>query len=206
MTMYTYDPKRNASYTSKGVKMPPTESVPAKALKVGDIIFVTAESRSKYSSCKSVTVTAIERTKPDDRPKRLRSTVFLRLTTVDGKGRVEQQGLDYADETEPDGQLLVGPNQHFERQFASTEEAETKERQQTIMSWRSGVRTVVSRLETEIQSMKANGTSHIWEYREELERILPMLIAVDERMTRDGGSDPKTDVRKPVHPSGRRRG
>lgn len=202
--MYTYDGKRGAHYTAKGVKMPAHESAPAKSLKVGDILFIPAESNRRSQTLKSVTVSSIVKTKPDERPRTHRGTVMLRISVVDSKGRVERLGYDFGEKGSHN--VLVGPNQHVERQYASELEAETKERQQAIMSWRSGVRTVVSRLETEIQSMKANGTSHIWEYREELERILPMLIAVDERMTRDGGSDPKTDVRKPVHPAGRRRG
>lgn len=199
--LFAYCPKRSDYYTVKDIKIPATEYVMAKDVQVGDVLFVVANVNSKTQCLKRVTVTGVGRSKPIDRPKDMRKTVFLGIDVVDDKGRRSKLGMQY----ETPGPFLVGPKDGFYRQYANAADARTKKKQTIILGWRSEVRTLVSRTETTIQKMRSHGTSEIAPYLDELVRILPMLIGLDERMTNDGGSDSTKDIRKPVHPDGRRR-
>jgi hypothetical protein len=102
--------------------------------------------------------------------------------------------------------VQMEPTAWIERQ-CPREQEKARQAADEVLRYRVGVRTVVSRLETELQSWKSQGrvTQRLDPFLDRLTRILSDLEQVDMDMTLLAGRDPEKDKRKPVHPHGRRR-
>lgn len=180
------------------------EHTTAKDLRVGDIIkldrWVTKAKTGVVSQVTIVPVAERWVQKHYDalyyKKKAMRRVL---VTLPSGKTQLVGYGHD-GDEKD----LQAEPTMWFERQ-CDVKAAALKEHQDEILAHRIGVRTVLSRCETDLVQWKRDGKvpKSVEPYWEEYNEIFKRLEALDVRMTKDAG---KNDVRKPVHPSGRRRG
>lgn len=188
-----------------------TENVKAKDLKVGDVIARVCRlpnGKLDFATICSIEIVPVSKrwtlnyhgNPTDCYKKKAMRRIVLRLSN--GKTTLLGETNSHSD----DNDVQVMPDEYFVRK-CSIEAAEASEISDDILAYRVGVRTILSRCETDLVQWKnrkahSNAKHLIAEYRKEYEKIFEKLEALDAKMTKDAG---RSDKRKPVSPSGRRR-
>lgn len=186
------------------------EQVKAKDLQVGDIV----KMDRWYQKLKTGVVTKVSIVPVAERwpheygdPNYYTKKAMRRVLVTFPNGSSGLIGWDMS-KAKKGGDYQLPPEMTVERQ-CSKEAAAAKEHQDEILRYRVGVRTVLSTCETDLRRwsqshLPKNGKllQQLDSYRNDYMRIFELLDALDARMTKDAG---RTDVRKPVHPHGRRR-
>jgi hypothetical protein len=174
-----------------------TEKVKVKDLAVGDIL---VDETSEGGKNRTGVVTKISILPVEQRPAYYKKTATRLVLMTDKRGQTYMLGYDGK----------VSPTCWVNRQ-CDAQTAATQELQEEILDYRIGVRTVLSRCETDLvrwsESVKyrkpsAKLKSLLEVFRLEYTKIFEQLEALDASMTEAAG---KNDSRKPVHPHGRRR-
>lgn len=166
-----------------GEKMPRTENVLLKDLRVGDIIF----QREDQWNYVSAVVTAVRKV-PKDPKVRTRSAMYEVVSVADS------------------GQtIVVGPyfnTAGFQRQ--TTEAAwRKKQKEDMIIAHRSSVRTLLGTAESSMGERPKQ--QYLQPYWDEMNEIVQRLTKLELRMTLDAGRDPEKDKRKMTNHRGRAR-
>lgn len=186
------------------------ETTKAKDLQVGDIVRLDRFfEKHKTGVVSSVEIVPKEQRHENKYQKDYYKKKAMRRVLVTlPNGSTTPIGWDHNNEKGKDFQME--PDAWIERQ-CSQASADSQQLTDEIVGYRIGVRTVLSRCETDLVQWKTRAQYRkpskqlktlLESYREEYTKIFEQLEALDARMTKDAG---KEDVRKPVHPHGRRR-
>lgn len=187
------------------------ETTKAKDLQVGDVVKL---DRFEFKYDTGV-VSSVGIVPKDQRPTNeyqrdyYKKKAMRRILVTLPNGLTFPIGWDHS--SDPKGKdFQMEPDSVIERQCDASVAA-LKKVQEEILGFRIGVRTVLSRCETDLVQWKDRARYRkpdetlkalIESYRADYTKIFEQLEKLDARMTRDAGRD---DVRKPVHPNGRRR-
>jgi len=174
-----------------------TERVRVKDLVIGDIVIDewSGSEKARTGVVTAIKIIPVEKRRPNEKKVAVREVLL-----TDRKGATFLLGYDGTS----------APNEYTTRQCDQAT-ADKQKLQEEILGFRIGVRTVLSRCETDLMQWKdrekyrkpgAELKRLIESYRADYTKIFEQLEALDARMTKDAG---KEDVRKPVHPNGRRR-
>lgn len=172
-----------------------TEIVKVRDLVPGDTIMVLQNGKDV-----PMKVDRVELIPKEQRERCLSKVAARRVHVIDKAGNA---CIHRADQVNPDMQVW---------RVCSPEAAARFETNERILGARIGVRTVLSRCETDIVQWEelmsrslmptAEGDALMSEYLHEYHQIFKQLEALDARMTRDAG---RNDKRKPVSKHGQRR-
>lgn len=181
----------------------PTETVKAKDLRVGDIVLIDRFNEQHRTGV----VTQVSIVPKAERPvTQYNKDYYVKMAMRRVLVTLPDGGTQFIGHAVGKSSAQMEPTAWIERQ-CPREQEKAKEAADEVLRYRVGVRTVVSRLETELQSWKSQGrvTKRLDPFFDRLTRVLSDLEQVDVDMTLLAGRDPEKDKRKPVHPYGRRR-
>lgn len=175
-----------------------TERVRVKDLIIGDIVIDewSGSEKARTGVVTSIKIVPVEKRRPNEK-----KTAVREVLLTDRKGATFLMGYDGTS----------SPNEWTTRQCDQAT-ADKQALQEEILGYRIGVRTVLSRCETDIVQWREHRMKYrkpkgelkglLESYLADYNKIFEQLEALDARMTKDAG---KSDTRKPAHPNGRRR-